>query len=230
MRLAESLTALGGQDVSRPPNVAHLVAGLAGEPEGIAGMCLRQQSGEVAARIASHPSVGARALPTLTTAFIAAPVTDRPIWTVELLAAASRVGGEDLGHLLDQCSLEISTITQDVVAAGTAMIEQWLDGPAEVDESTLSPETFGLGSLRAVGYSADADRAVAITRARAGDSRVLLTWLQPDEETAGVLSRARPVPLEAVLDLRRKRGGPTSVADLVTAITHLMVQASLDAP
>ncbi len=225
--LARSLPAPGPDRAARPATVAHLVAALAGEPEGIAGIRLRQQSGEVAARVASHPFVAARSLPPLDTVNVALPVQDRPVWTLELLHAAVRVGGEDLAHLLGECGVAVAALSMTDAEETEAVNPSWMPCPSTVAEGTVGPETYGLGSLRPDGYSAEADRAVAITRALSGDSHDLLRWIDPDDETAATLLAAEPSSLQAVLDLRAERGGTTGTDDLVVAITHLSIRAAL---
>ncbi len=224
VRVARSLGGSGGARANVAPggaraNVAHLVAGLAGEPEGLAGTLLRQRFGELAPRIALHPSVAARALPSISTAFVALPVTDRPCWTLELLQAARRVGGEDLEHLLAECGAGLRDYADE--------LDHHVVGPDQADERTEDPETFGRWSLLDRGFTRDADLAVARTRATAGTSRTLLGWLAPDEVTANALASAPDVPLDAVVERAAAGSAPIGMSDLITAVTHLSLQASL---
>ena len=110
---------------------------------------------------------------------------------------------------------------------GVATRPDWMPNSTTVAEDTISPETFGLGSLRGAGYSAHADRMVAITRAQGGDSHTLIAWIAPDGETAATLLAAPPIELTDVLRIRAERGGSTGVDDLVVAITHLSIRATL---
>lgn len=201
------------------PNVAHLVAGLAGEPEGMAGIRLRQGVGEVAARIVVHPAVAARALPTLETAYVAVPVSDRPCWTLELLRAARRVGGEDLAHLLAECGLDLGDDAD--------RLDHHMPGPESVGDVLESPETYGRMGLLDRGFSRDADLAVARARACGGDSRDLLAWLDADEATCNALSNAPAVPLDRVVARAMLSDMGVERSDLVTAITHLSLRAAL---
>ncbi len=201
-------------------NVAHLVAGIAGEPEGMAGTLLRQWFGEAGARLAVHPAIGARSLPPLRTAYLALPVTDRPCWSLELLAAARRVGGEDLEFLLQECGVDLDPHADELVHR--------LPDQRAVEEHGEVAETYGRLGLLARGLSRDADLAVARARAADGDSRSLLRWLAVDEATLTALGSAPPVPLDAVVDRACRAGPDVRAADLVTAITHLSLRAALD--
>jgi hypothetical protein len=218
VHLAEGLAAQGRAD--RPATVAHLVAALAGEPEGLAGTVLRQRFGDVAARLALHPAVGAAALPAVRTAFVAVPVLDRPCWTLELLAAARRVGGEDLEALLEDCGINLAGFADD--------LHPVIPTPDEVGESAGAPETYGRLSLLSRGFSADADLAVARTRAAGGDSRALLAWLGAAEETRAALAAAPAVAVDRVVARAAVAGAPVQGTDVVTAITHLSLRAVLD--
>lgn len=205
------------------PNVAHLVAGLAGAPEGLAGSLLRLQSGDVGPRIALHPSVAAASVPSLATAYIALPVLDRPCWTLELLRAARWVGGEDLDFLLQDCGVDLGSYSDD--------IGHHMPGPIEVGEALDAPETYGRLSLLDAGFSQDADLAVARARAHGGDSRDLLAWVGADGATRAALAGAPAVSVDAVVARASLGGGltmPIGGTDLVTAITHLSLRAALD--
>lgn len=205
------------------PNVAHLVAGLAGAPEGMAGRVLRQRFGEVAPRLALQPALDAASLPRLDTAYVALPVLDRPCWTLELLHAARRVGGEDLEFLLQASGVDLAWIEDD--------LRHRMPGALEVDDDVAVAETFGRLSLVDAHFTAAADLAIARVRAHGGDSRALLTWLGADEPTRAALQGAPAVAVEAVV-ARAALGGGATIAvdgrDLVTAITHLSLRAALD--
>ncbi|CAN5354128.1 hypothetical protein BH23ACT9_BH23ACT9_23990 [soil metagenome] len=201
------------------PSVAHLVAGLAGEPEGLAGVLLRQRFGDAAPRIALHQSLDAASLPPLSTAFVALPVLDRPCWTLELLQAARRVGGEDLDALLDMCGIVLAPYDTD--------LEHRTIAPEEVEETVEVPETFGRMSLLDAGFSHGADLAIARTRAVGGDSHALLAWLGADTPTVEALATAPPVPLDAVVARARLSDMAVDGHDLITAITHLSLRAAL---
>lgn len=218
LHMADGLA--GGTAASRGPTVAHLVAALAGEPEGLAGTVLRQRFGDVAPRIALHEAVGAAALPPARTAFVALPVLDRPCWTLELLAAARRVGGDDLDFLLQGCGVNLTGFAED--------LEPHMPSPAALPELTGAPETFGRLGLLGRGFSDDADLAVARTRASGGDSRQLLAWVGADAETQAALASAPPVDLDRVVARAAVAGAPVQSSDLVTAITHLSLRAALD--
>ncbi|HUG84259.1 MAG TPA: hypothetical protein VMM13_06820, partial [Euzebya sp.] len=221
-----SLAAGPDPDTPRPggrgPNVAHLVAGLAGEPEGMAGHFLRRAFGEMAARLALHEAIGAASLRSLATTYIALPVLARPCWTLELLQAARRVGGEDLDHLLQGCGVNLAGFPDDLLHR--------MPGPTEVGALLEAPETFGRLSLVDVGFSHDADLAVARTRAHGGDSHDLLVWLGADSATREALATAPAVPLQAVVDRARLSDMAVDSNDLVTAITHLSLRAALKRP
>lgn len=206
----------------RGPNVAHLVAGLAGEPEGMAGQFLRRAFGETAARIALDSAIDAAALRSLSTAYVALPVLDRPCWTLELLQAARRVGGEDLAFLLEGCGIDLDLHAEELAHR--------MPGPSDVGELLEGPETFGRLSLVDVGFSHEADLAVARTRAHGGDSRDLLAWLGADDATRQALASAPPVPVQAVVDRARLSDMAVDSRDLVTAITHLSLRAALKRP
>jgi hypothetical protein len=201
------------------PNVAHLVAGLAGEPEGIAGGALRLVHGEVAPRIAAHPALDALALPPLETADVALPVMARPCWTLELLQAALRVGGADLAHLLAECGADLG--------AGDDLLEHRMPGPETLGDVLEAPETYGRLSLLDRGFSHEADLAVARTRARAGDSADLLGWLAADEATVNALSTAPAVPVDRVVARAMLSDLGVGPSDLIVAITHLTLRAAL---
>lgn len=200
-------------------NVAHLVAGLMGEPEGMAGTVLRQRFGEVAPRIALHPAVTSASLPSLATAFVALPVRSRPAWTLEVLGAARRVGGEDLDYLLTDCGVSLAGIEDDLTP--------WMPGPQEIEEHPIAAETFGRFSLVPHRFSDAADLALARVRAQGGDSSALLGWLGADDATSDALASAPAVPLDAVLERAAAPGSPADVADLVTVVTHLSLRAAL---
>jgi hypothetical protein len=223
--MAEALAAAGPGRAAGPPpapNVAHLVAGLAGEPEGMAGVLLRQRFGETAPRIALHPSLGAASLPPLATAYIALPVLHRPCWTLEVFQAARRVGGEDLEFLLETCGIDLAWMGEEFAPR--------LFEPADLGEQPEAPETFGRLSLVDAGFSHDADLAVARTRAHGGDSRDLLAWLGADAATREALATAPPVPLDAVISRARLSDMAVGGADLVIAVTHLSLRAALHRP
>ncbi|MGI9016169.1 MAG: hypothetical protein ACR2HR_03535 [Euzebya sp.] len=216
IRLARSL--VGGTE--GPANVAHLVAGIAGEPEGLAGTILRQRLGEIAPRILGHPAVGARSLPALETAFVALPITDHPAWTLELLHAAVRVGGQDLDYLLSDCGVGLTT--------SAPYLTPVMPSPAAAEHTAVSPETFGRMSLLDRAFSRDADLAVARTRAAGGDSRSLLAWLGADAATTAALSAAPPVTVDRVVQRASLNDVSVQTTDLITAIMHLSLRAALD--
>lgn len=200
-------------------NVAHLVAGLMGEPEGMAGSLIRQRFGEVAPRVALHPDLTARSLPLLTTAFVALPVQSRPAWTLEVLRAARRVGGDDLEFVLTDCGVSLSTIAED--------LRPWMPDQHVSEEYATPVETFGQFSLSGQHFDRGADLAVARTRAQGGDSHTLLRWLDVDEATRNALGNAPAVPLDDVIQRAGLSGMQIDASDLVTAITHLSLRAAL---
>jgi hypothetical protein len=214
VRMAQSLAG------DARPTVGHLLAGLAGEPEGMAGRLLRQRFGETAARIALHDEVASPDLVPLSTAYVAVPVLDRPCWTLELLLAARRVGGTTLDELLQSCGIDL------VGAAGE--LDPRMPTAADLDEGDDGPETFGLLSLVDVGFTHAADLAVARTRAHGGHSHHLLDWLGADSATCAALATAPAVPVQAVVDRARLSDMAVEDSDLVTAITHLTLRAALD--
>lgn len=201
------------------PNVAHLVAGLMGEPEGMAGSFIRQRFGEVAPRIALHPGLTARSLPVLPTAFVALPVLSRPAWTLELLHAARRVGGDDLEFVLTDCGVSLSMIDDD--------LRPWMPDQHVNDEYSTPVETFGQFSLSGRHFDRAADLAVARTRAQGGDSHTLLRWLDVDEATRNALANAPAVPLDEVIQRAGLSEMRIETSDLVTAVTHLSLRAAL---
>jgi hypothetical protein len=211
VHVAESLA--GGA-----PTVGHLVAGLAGEPEGRAGVLLRRRHGEVAPRLALHPAVAAPDLPRLDVAYVALPVVDRPSWTLELLAAALRVGGAALARLLDDCGVVVDDEPLDLP----------LPDPDGAEDDALPPETYGRMSLLPRGVDAEADLAVARTRATGGDSLELLGWLGADDATRTALRGAPAVPVDRVLARALLQDLGVGRGELVTAITHLTLRAALD--
>ena len=229
--LAESF---GGADPrGRPATVAHLVAAIAGEPEGIAGTTIRHEVGDLAARIAVHPASTAAALPRARIALVAVPVMDRPAWTSDLLTAALRVGGTDLEALLEDEGWPSGS-------SGRWRPRPGLDGgwrvpldPDTAGEEVVDPETFGRFGLLHV-LSDAADLAVARTRAAGGDSRTLLGWLHADETTRTALAQVPAVPVDDVIAeaLRRARsrddGDRVDVRALEAAVTHLSVRAAMD--
>jgi hypothetical protein len=217
--LARSFGGRGDSPGSRGANVAHLVAGLAGEPEGHAGHLLVANFGDVAPRIVSHPSTTARALPALDTAFVALPIMPRPCWSVELLQAARRVGGRDLEALLVDCGVSLELLDlQDGPE---------LSDPARVEEEVTRPETFGRMDLLRRGFTQDADLAVARTRATGGDSRDLLRWLQADDATMAALAKAPTVDIDSVVSRAGLNDMSVGSAELITAITHLSLRQAL---
>ena len=158
-------------------------------------------------------------MPPLRTAYLALPVTDRPCWTLELLEAARRVGGEDLAFLLDECGIRLDDHPDLTHRVPTAR---------SVEEDGQAGETFGRMSLLDAGFSWEADLAIARARAADGDSRTLLRWLAVDEATFAALSAAPSVSLNAVVARASLSDMGVEGSDLVTAITHLSLRAALD--
>ena len=199
------------------PTVGHLVAALLGEPDGLASHDARRHTGAgIAVRMSTHPGLSAPGLAPLTGALVAVPVSDVPAWTVELLAAARRVGGGELEDLLDHAGV---TLGAPVRPHTTGELESMV-------EEGLPLETFGLGSRRPEGITVEADLLLARARALGGGSRWLLAvGLQGpladlDAETDRALRLLPEVDADDVADhaVAVAEGPPVDVADLVRAV------------
>ena len=174
--------------VAGEPTVAHLLIGLATEPEGRAGRRLRERTTAVSLLIAraGHcpaPPLGAA----LTTA--AANCPGRAVSTVDLLDAAVRTGGSDISDLLEQVGYQ-----RDLDGWLLGDLEQtWFD-----DAETLGWSPGGDDALDSV-----ASRVAAQVRAVGGGAvHVLIAAaaapeldveLDP-ESLAGAAHRLEPTP------------------------------------
>ena len=214
----------------RPATAADLLAGLAVEPEGGAGLLLRASAGVVGLerRVAAQP----RGLPALDDVARAAACADgHPVWTVELLDAAVVRGGPDVGDLLEATGLDL----WDLRLGPRSTWLGWRDDPepfldlAGAYDATDLPdlcETHGLGS--GVGtFTAAADRSVARARALGGRVRDLLLALRlpgsgaehllsDSAELAEAAARATG-PLDGVLLAARTAPAPVDAGTLLLA-------------
>ncbi|AXV06251.1 hypothetical protein DVS28_a1558 [Euzebya pacifica] len=198
---------------------AHLVAGLLGEPEGVAGRRVRRLTGgEPAVRLTEHPGLHAPGLPRLSHALVALPVTDVPAWTTDLLRAAIRVGGDDLDDLLSATGLDTTV---------AAALEE-PPPPAEDEED--AGETFGRGSFTARGLDRAADEAVSRALAHSTSSRALVPRLMLDEVERSALANLPEVSIDLVVQRALDtRGDHVSLRDLATCMVSVALEA-LDLP
>lgn len=221
----QALVAVGlarALSAERPVTVAHLLAGLAAEPDGAAGRRLRER-GSAAAVLAERARTAPA--PALDTGLGAAAglAGGRPVGTVHLLDAAVGVGGEDVADLL--------------VSAGYA---RDLDGWQQPDPLEIAwldeGETFGWHPEPPGPLDADAALLAARVRAVAGGAVevLLVASVLPQsplgdlEDTALAMARdqvTRESPdldaagLDVVLDAAATlRGGDrVRVRDIVAA-------------
>ena len=202
----------------RPVNAAHLLGGLAAEEDGAAGRLLRGEPGWV--RLATHPAVDAPSLPSFEAVLRAAPAASRPLWTVDLLAAALRVGGEELDEVLD--AVGVTPPEPDELE-----VEESLQ-PDDRAADEEPAETYGRWSLDE-DLTDEADLAVARARARGGASDALAVELGALGARWEALRALPPVPIDDVVALARQlRGDRTAdVADLLDAIALVAARAAV---
>ena len=204
----------------RPATVAHLLAGLATEGEGRAGVRLRERA-SAAANLADR--AGTAPAPPLDDALLAAcqRAEPRAATTVDLLDAAVLVGGDDLADLV-------------AVAGYHRDLDGWVVGDADEDWFEHA-ETYGFSPGGDAVFDAAASRVVAQVRAVAGGAVDLLiaAAAAPDAGVLGVdpsalaavsarlerAARAADAGLDAVIAAATTlaEGEAVTVGDLVRA-------------
>jgi len=214
-----------------PPTVAHLLVGLATEPEGRAGRRLRERA---TAAAALRERAGAAPAPALDVAVRSAAerAGRRAASTVDLLDAAVAAGGDDVLDLLDAVGYHRD-------------LDGWLLGDPD-DDWFEDPETYGFDPRGDVELQPAAARIVAQVRAVDGGAVDVLiaAAAAPDGEQplAGIdpatlaAAARRLTPqgrdwdrgLETVIVAARtlSEGAPPGLVDLVRAA----VVAGGDAP
>lgn len=165
----------------RRATAADLIAGLAVEPEGGAGLVLRSSLGVV--DLERRASVAPPGVPPLDAVVrAAADAGGRPSWTVELLDAAVVHGGQDVQDMLEATGLDVWDLRAGPRSTWLAWrdeVEPFTDFEAAYEATRLSDlcETFGLGNDVGA-LTAAADRTVARARALGGRVRDLLLALR----------------------------------------------------
>jgi hypothetical protein len=145
-------------------NAAHLLAGLAAEPDGRAGRRLRARASASAVLVERAPAVPAPNLDVVLRLAAAAAGT-RPVDSLDLLAAVVAAGGDDVA---------------DLMAAAGYTFEDMLEA-AVVDDAA---ETFLLGSDEQL----DPPAAAAVAQARAaGGSAIELLYALAVGPASGLL-------------------------------------------
>jgi hypothetical protein len=156
--------------------VAHLVVGLASEPEGAAARLLRPHDA-AAARLADRLGSAPPRLPSVEVAlgWAAGAVRGRPLWTTDLLAAALEVGAADLADLLAACSLELADLPE--------ASPDGLTPHALLDRAGALAETHGYDPADAT-FTPPAARSVARARALGGGAVALVVALAAEHAVA----------------------------------------------
>ena len=192
----------------RPPTIAHLLAGLAAENEGRAGVRLRERASAAAVLTDRAPTAPA---PPLNQAVQVAleRAAERAATTVDLLDAAVAVGGDDVADLVTSAGYHRDL--DGWVVGDTA--EQWFE----------HAETFGFHPEGDAVFDASASRVVAQVRAVAGGAVELLlaAAAAPD---ADVLN-ADPSALAAVAAQLERAGRPSDAGlDAVIAAATTLAE------
>jgi hypothetical protein len=210
--------ALARQAAVAPPTAAHLLVGLATEPEGRAGRRLRERA-TAAARLRAAADAPAPPLDAVL-ARAATVATGRAATTVDLLDAAIAVGGEDVAELLERAGYQRD-------------LDGWLAGDPDEDWFD-DAETYGLrphgddlldpgaarvvAQVRAVGGGAVEVLVAGIAAPDAGldgpDPRILADIARRLRSDAPGWDAGLDAVLGAVVDAG---AGPASVHDLVQA-------------
>lgn len=192
----------------RPATVAHLLAGLAAEGEGRAGVRLRERASAAAVLTDRARTVPA---PPLEDAVREASerAGSRAATTVDLLDAAVSVGGEDVADLVATAGYQRDLDGWVVGAAGDGWFEH--------------PETYGFHPGGDAIFDAPASRVVAQVRAVDGGAVELLiaAAAAPD---AGVLA-VDPAALAAVSARLDRAEGPADAGlDAVIAAATTLAE------
>lgn len=153
-------------------SVAHLVAGLEVEPDGVAGGLLAVRQSAAAGLVERAGSASAR-LPSLEAAVAWAQPTGEgvPLWTLELLRAALEVGAGDLDDHLEAAGHDPDALRSRLGRAPWDVDGRWTirsDADEIAAGSRCDPETVRLepdGRL-------DGPAALAVGRARAQGGRL----------------------------------------------------------
>jgi len=201
------------------PTVAHLVAGLAIEPDGVAGGFLAEPA-SAAAALVERAGTASPHLPTLQAAVgWAQPAPGTPLWTVDLLAAALEIGRDDADDLLHAAGYDTAALRQALLHPETRGGGRHLLNLLAVGEAGSTSPTRGRSApetVRLHGHderlTAAAELAVARAAAQGGRVRDLVLALQAAEEagwpppflveaiaaTAGAV--VRDAPLDALVE------------------------------
>jgi hypothetical protein len=166
------------------PTVAHLVAGLASEPDGVAAKLLATTGG---APIALALRADLPPLPPLDDALRQARPWDQgvPVWTLDLLQSALRVDGEGVDVVLGDAGYDTGKLR------GRLDLPEWRAGAAWLlsmrvagyeDAEPADPETRGLAPAGTGPLTAPAGLAVARARALRGRARDVALALQAARE------------------------------------------------
>lgn len=192
------------------PNAAHLLAGLAAEPDGVAGALLANPPR------AAHALVS-RALPHDLPALDAVlrravGGAGMPLWTLDLLRAA--LTAEGLDDVLEGAGYDPGGMRRLLALPEWRGGPSWLLAARALGELEPDPETRGLPVAGSGRLSAAAALALARARALRGTARDVALALQAAEE------RGWPLPdLLAALQLAREHGSREATADDVLAAT-----------
>lgn len=218
VEIARRLAARTGQ----APTAAHLVGGLASEPDGVAAKLMGAAGGDA---IGLALRVDLPLLPPLDDVLRQARPWDEgvPLWTPDLLGAALRAGAEDLDVVLDDAGYDHSALPGRSAGAAwlrTMVLTGYED--SETAEPELDPETRGLAPAGTGPLTAAAGLAVARARAlrgRAADLALTLQiarergWPPPDLLVALRMARQHLVgdpPVGTVVDAALDRQDPST--------------------
>ncbi len=205
--------------------VAQLLAGLAIEPDGVAGGFLAQPP-SAAATLVERAGAASPRLPSLEAAVgWAQPVPGTPVWTVDLLRAAAEIGRGDLDDLLQAAGYDAaalrSALARETRGGGRHLLNLMAIGevePTSPGHGRRDPETVG---LRAHSDRLTAAAGLAVGRAAAQGGRVrhLVLALKVAEEPGW----PPPFLLEAI-------AGTASAAGRDAVLDEVVERALAEAP
>lgn len=190
-------------------SIAHLLAGLAAEGEGRAGVRLRERA-SAAAELAYRASM--TPAPHMECAMIAAidRAQGRAATTVDLLDAAITEGGSDVADLLD--------------AAGYSRdLDGWLASDP-VEDWFEHPETFGFHPAGDEVFDGPASRVVAQVRAVRGGAVELLVAAAAAPD-AGIVAADPAVLASAAARLRNQRDSWDAGLDAVVEAAQTLAES-----